>query len=167
MTGWIALLFGLAVALCLSGLIVIFRPTRSLRPSDAYKDHFDAPHLSRPMWPTRMSPHARQIARSARERRERIEQRKLQLALERSEAPVRDRIHLTTRQLESLNIRRRLAGKLPLSKFGFMIAVRTAPPEFSCCADAARWITYLTAYEARTTEETTPRVSCDYSMWVS
>lgn len=163
MTGWIALLFGLAVALCLSGLIVIFRPTRSLRPSDAYRDHFDAPHLSRPMWPRQ----AHQVARSARERRERIEQRRLQLALERSEAPVRDRIHLTTRQLESLNIRRRLTGKLPLSKFGFMIAIRTAPPEFSRCADAAQWITYLTAYEARATEETTPRVSCDYSMWVS
>lgn len=85
------------------------------------------------------------------------EHRKSMLAARASER--RKSIFLTPRQLERVNIQRRLGGRSPLNRAGFTNAVAHAWDQPIRQPDTSNdWLTYLILYECLFADHTSPRV---------
>ncbi len=77
-------------------------------------------------------------------------------------------IFLTARELEHVNIKRRLAGKPPLNRAGFANAVSHAATQPGRQPDTSSdWLTYLIVYESLTADHTTPRTGVDTGITIT
>lgn len=73
-------------------------------------------------------------------------------------------IILTPRQLERVNIQRKLNSRPPLNRAGFENAVAHAATRDRQPDTSANWLTYLILYEAFFDDHKTNRVACDASI---
>jgi hypothetical protein len=80
----------------------------------------------------------------------------------------RKSIFLTARELEHVNIKRRLSGKPPLTRAGFTNAAALAWDRPERQPDTvADWLTYLTVYECSIPGHTSPRTSVDTGLTIT
>lgn len=77
-------------------------------------------------------------------------------------------IALTPRDLERVNIQRRLAGRPPLNRAGFSNAVAHAWDQPRRQPDTTQnWLTYLILYQVFSTDHQSPRVAVDQGITIS